>query len=306
MARPNCGVNHPMNTAPVTVIVVGTVGTVFSVAGSIAAVKAGVAAAVAGTAASYGVAVAAVAAIAVVATVIYFAVVRCDRHPSGGVDSCIAGVIEGITPAFTGSTTDAVFPFTSQHDRVDVVVKQDYWDIIQQNSDYVYCSQADQSPIIPCFYYNPAVCNAGIGASVGSAVGAAAGLLIAAAAVAAISCATWILCIIGLLVAVIIAVAAAIIGAEAGGEIGKAATEQQPPMSSGNELIPAQPLAVGDYVSDKGSLLKIGDLNNALSMYFVENTTLHGHSLNSPSYSHSDPDQNLIPDACQVNPPPIL
>ena len=299
MPRPNCGQHHPGETTSTTSIVVGTVGTVLSVAGSIAAVAKGVAAGSAG----YPLLVAVAVAVAIIVTVIVFTVERCDQNPAGGVPSCTAGVIENIIPAFTGSTTDSVFPFTSQHDRVDVVVKQDYWDIIDANSDYVFCSTKDNSPIMPCFYYNPAVCNAGIGATVGATVGAVAGLLIAAAAVAAIGCATWILCLLALIVAIILVAAAAILGAISGGDIGKAATNQPSPSSTGTPLIPSQPLGVGDYVSTKGNLLKNGDLNNALSFIYVQTTTLHGHSLLSPSYSHTDPDANLQPDACQISPP---
>jgi hypothetical protein len=298
MPRPKCGVNIPSGTPSATTIIVGTVGTVFSVGSAIATIYKVV------TAGStlYPIAAAAVAAAAVVATVIFFAVERCDQNPSGA-QGCMAGVIESLTPAFTGSASDYVFAFSSPHDRVDVVVKQDYWDLIDAESEYVFCSTADQSPMVPCFYYNPAVCNAGIGAAVGATVGAVAGLLIAAAAVAAIGCATWILCILALIVAIIIAVAAAILGAVSGGQIGRAATKQPGPMSSGNQLIPPQPLLAGDYVSEQGNLVKSGDLNNALVFYFVQHTTLHGHSLGSPSYSHADPDQNLVPDACQLTPP---
>lgn len=300
MPRPNCGANLPSGSPAATTIVVGTVGTVFSVGSAIATIYKVV------TSAStlYPVAAAAVAAAAVVATVIYFTVERCNQNPSGE-PGCMAGVIESLIPAFTASATDAVFAFLSEHDQVDVVVKKDYWDLIDAQSEYVFCSQNDQSPMIPCFYYNPAVCNAGIGASTGAAVGAVAGLLIAAAAVAAIGCATWILCILALIVAIIIAVAAAILGAVAGGQIGKAATSQPGPMSSGNELIPPQPLNAGDYVTEQGNLAKSGDLNNALVFYFVKHTTLHGHSLGHPSFSHIDPDQNLTPDACPVSSPPI-
>jgi hypothetical protein len=295
MPRPNCGIHIPGGTSSTVTIVVGTVGTVFSIAGAAASVLKGVAAG----STTFPLLAAAVAGIAVVVTVIYFAVERCNQNPSGE-SGCMAGVIETITPAFTGSTLDNGLPFASQHDRVDVVVKKDYWDLIDAQSDFVFCSQADQSPMVPCFYYNPAVCNAGIGGSIGAGVGVVAGLLIAAAVVAAIGCATWILCLLALIVAVLIVVAAAIIGAVSGGQIGRAATSQPGPTSTGSQLVPSQPLQVGDYVTEQGNLAKYGDLNNALAFYFVKNTTLHGHSFSSPSYSHTDPDQNLIPDACPV------
>lgn len=300
MPRPNCGTHIASGTPSATSIVLGTVGTVFSAASAIATIYKVV------TAGSilYPIAAAIAAAVAVIATVIYFTVERCEQNPSG-VQGCMAGVIENITPAFTGSANDYVFAFTSPHDRIDLVVKQDYWDLIDAQSEFVFCSAADQSPMVPCFYYNPAVCNAGIGATVGATVGAVAGLVIAAVAVAAIGCATWILCILALIVAVIIAVAAAILGAVAGGQIGKAATPQPGPASSGGQLFPAQPLTVGDYVTEQGNLVKSGDLNNALVFYFVTQTTLHGHSLNQPSYSHTDPDANLQPDACPAIGSPI-
>jgi len=292
MPRPNCGTHIPSGTSSTVTIVVGTVGTVFSLAGAAASVMEGVAAG----STTFPLLAAAVAGIAVFVTVIYFAVERCNQNPKGE-RGCMAGVIETITPAFTGTTLDNGLPFASQHDRVDVVVKKDYWDLIDAQSDFVFCSQADQSPMVPCFYYNPAVCNAGIGGSIGAGVGVVGGLLIAAAVVAAIGCATWILCLVALIVAVLIVVAAAIIGAMTGGQIGRAATSQPGPMSTGSE---PQALQVGDYVTEQGNLVNYGDLDNALVFYFVQTTTLHGHSFNSPSFSHTDPDQNLMPDACPV------
>jgi hypothetical protein len=296
--RPNCGKHLPGSTTASGDLVFKVVG----VAGTVISAGAGVATAIKGglvAFANYPIIAAAVAAAVVVAIVITFAVERCNQNPDG-VAGCIAGVIEQITPAFTGSTWDSAFPFASPHDRVDVVVKSAYWDLIDQISEFVFCSTNDNSPMMPCFYYTPAVCNAGIGASVGAGVGAVAGLFVAAAVIAAIGCASWFLCILALIVAVIIAVVAAIIGACAGGQIGKAATPQPGPSSTGNTLIPATPLSVGDYVTEQGNMVKSGDLNNALVFYFVTTTTLHGHSLNSPSFSHTDPDAMLQPDACPV------
>lgn len=302
MARPSCGINIPGGNTSGDKVVTGTVSAVFTAAGvasSIwAIVKAGSAAAIW---APYAAAV--VAGIIVVAIVIYFTVERCNKPD--GTHSCMAGVIQQLTPAFTGSAWDEVFSFASPHDRVDVVVKQIYWDFIEPRSDFVFCSTNDSSPMVPCFYYTPAVCNAGVGASVGAAVGAVAGILLAAVLIAAIGCATWILCIFAILIALILVVAAAILGAVAGGQIGQAASEHPGPSSTGNDLIPSQPLEVGDYVSVDGSMLKSGDLDNALVFYFVENTTLHGQSLNSAPFSHTDPDANLNPDACPVEVPPI-
>jgi hypothetical protein len=298
MARPSCDVNLPGSGPSAGAIVGGTVSAVFTAASAAATIYKIVTAA----SAFYPMAAAVVAAIAVIATVIYFAVDRCGT-PSGFA-GCMAGVIEDTVPAFNDAA-EQLFPFTSLHDRVDVVIKAAYWDALDAKSPYVYCSANDGSPMVPAFYYNKAVCNAGVGASVGATVGAVAGLLIAAAAVAAIGCATWILCLLALIVAVIIAVVAAILGAMAGGAIGRAATATQAPSSSGGGLIPAQPLVAGDYVSTSGNMAECGDLNSALSFMFVQHTTLHGKSLSSASFSHLDPDTNLQHDACDLGGPPI-
>ncbi len=302
MARPACGISIPGGNASGTKVVTGVGSAVFTAAGVAASiwgiVKAGSAAAIW---APYAAAV--VAGIIIVAIVIYFTVERCNRPE--GTKSCMAGVIQQLTPAFTGSAWDSVFAFASPHDRVDLVVKRVYWDFIEPRSDFVFCSDNDNSPMVPCFYYTPAVCNAGVGASVGAAVGAVAGILLAAAAIAAIGCATWILCIFAILIALILVVAAAILGAVSGGQIGKAASDHPGPSSSGNDLLPSQPLEVGDYITAAGNMVKSGDLDNALVFYFVEETSLHGQSVNSPPFSHADPDANLNPDACPVEVPPI-
>lgn len=295
MPRPDCGINIPGSSASNGDIVAGVVG----VAGSVISIGAGIAKIVTGTAAAAApipIIGAIVAAAVVVAVVIYFAVERC-RHPEGE-RGCMAGVIERITPAFSDAGS-SLFAFASPHDRVDLVVKQQYWDFIDVRSEYVFCSDADQSPMVPCFYYTPAVCNAGIGASVGAGVGAVAGVIVAAVAIAAIGCATIILCILALIVAVLIAAVAAIICAVAGGEIGRAATPQPGP-SAGDEGSGGAALTVGEYISAQGTLLKSGDLDNALVFYFVTHTTVHGNSTGSPSFSHTDPDANLVPDACPV------
>jgi hypothetical protein len=58
-------------------------------------------------------------------------------------------------------------------------------------------------------------------------------------------------------------------------------------------------LTVGDYVTTNGGLIVSEDLDGAIAYWFVTHTSLHGHSKTAPSYSHTDPDTALNPDACQ-------
>ena len=55
------------------------------------------------------------------------------------------------------------------HDRLDVVVKSNYWNIVENNALYIYCADdADQSPIMHCYYEDKSVCAAGLGSTIGA------------------------------------------------------------------------------------------------------------------------------------------
>jgi hypothetical protein len=291
MARPSCGVNIPEGTPSSVATVTGTVTALLGIAGA--------AAKIAGITTASGAFWGGVAVgVAITIIVAYFAYQRCKTDWNGEA-GCMSGVIESITLAFSGN--DVFIPFASQHDRVDVVVKSAYWDLIAAQSSYVFCSSRDNSPMIPAFYYNRTVCDAGIGGVIGAASGVVIGAFIAAAAIAAIGCATVILCIVALIVAALIVAAVTIACAIMGSQIAVAATSTSGPGLTDD---PSSLLGVGEYVSIKGNLMKNDDLDGALVFYFATNTAGHGFSMNEPSFSFTDPDQNLNPDACQ--PGPIL
>jgi hypothetical protein len=287
MARPECGVNIPDDTPSEAATVTGTVSALLAIAGAAAKI-----AGITTVSGAFWGGVAVGAAITVI--VGYFAYQRC-KTDWGGEAGCMTGVIESITLAFSGN--DVFLSFMSQHDRVDVVVKSVYWDLIAAQSSYVFCSARDDSPIIPAFYYNSAVCWAGAGGVIGAAAGVAIGAYMAAAAIAAIGCASVILCIIALIVAALIVAAVTIVGAIMGSGI----AAQIADTSSGPALTndPSSLLRVGEYVTIQGNLMKNDDLNGALVFYFATKTSGYGFSMNQPSFSYTDPDQN-IPDSMDI------
>lgn len=308
MAKPACGyqtgtVDSGSSTAT------ATASTILSTAGSLAALYKGISASVGATAAAASAATALIYFAAIVAAIVTWGVIfsfyydRCIDSPKGP-DGCSAGVIGNIIPAFA-STADQVFTFIAMHDRVDVVIKSVYWPLVAAGKSVACSDDADDSPIMYGYFHNDAVCNAGLGAAIGGGVGAVGGVIIAAVTALAIGCATWILCIFAILVAIILAIVAVVLGATAGGAIGKAASEKSVPTSTGNDLLPPMPLSVGDYVTHKGKLVQLGDVDGAVVFWFVRQATLHGHSSGNSPFSYHDPDANLLIDACPMDTPPI-
>ena len=219
---------------------------------------------------------------------------RCLSSPEA-LDGCSAGVINGAVPSFS-STSEQVLAFNAQHDRVDVVVKSTYWDLLETNASWIFCAgDRDESPLIHSYYKDPDVCAAGLGATIGAGVGVVGGILLGCLAGAAIGCATVILCILAILVALIVAAATVIVAAVIGGQIGRAVVRGTAPSASTGEA-----LRTGDYVTTKGSIVALDDDNGARVYWFVTDTTLHGRSAGSPEFSFHDPDANLNPDACPV------
>jgi hypothetical protein len=241
---------------------------------------------------------------AVLITVFAFYFDRCLNKPDG-LNACSAGVVNEIVEAFNEGA-DELFPFTAMHDRVDVVVKSNYWHLVQNNAEFVKCaSDPLSSPIIQGLYETPEVCAAGLGATIGALVGAIGGIILGILLGAALGCAAtgpfYLLCLLlAIIIAAIVAAVIALIGAFIGGQIGKAIAEETTPSASdGNAL------QTGDYVTTKGNLAIIGNFDGARVYWFVTETTLHGRSTGSPQFSHTDPDTNLTTDACPIEQPPI-
>lgn len=238
-----------------------------------------------------------VAAVIVILVVADFWYQRClASHQTQ--PACSAGVIQTVIPSFA-SASDEIFPFSAMHDRVDVVVKCDYWFRVNDFAAWIICNtDPDVSPMLRGYYKNEKVCAAGAGSTVGAVVGGVAGVflgVLAGAAIASLACGPWvILCLIlAVLVAAIIAAVCALVGAFAGGQIGKAAASDPGAVADGGSM-----LMVGDYVTTKGGLLTSGGDMGARVYWFVDNTTLHGRSTMSSPFSHTDPDAVLTTDAC--------
>lgn len=315
-AKPTCGAQSLVHDDTLTTIlaVFGVIGTLVGIPAAIASLLGmtsvlvtlfGIA--ITGAAAAS----AAAAGLAALVVIIVFHVDRC--YPKKGQRTCWAGVIEETEDSF-GSASDEIFPFSAMHPRVDVVVKCGYWHLVSTNAEFVQCNDDSRaSPILRTYYHSKKVCAAGVGAVYGAAVGAAAGIiagaLVAAAIIAAVGCATIILCLLALLLAAIIAIAGVLIGAFVGGQIGKALADDDAPQGTGAGGEKTD-LGVGHYVSIRGNLIVSGNDEGAVVGWWAEGTTLHGGpSTNGegtgggPPYPHTDPDTNLVPDACPAREP---
>jgi uncharacterized membrane protein len=297
--KPTCGSQGDSTDDLIKVILAiwGVVGTIGSVAGFLAGATSVIT--ILGISALALIWLSAAgAALATVITVFAFYWDRCLQDPDG-LAACSAGVINDIVASFS-TTSEQIFWFTAQHPRVDVVVKSEYWDLVQELALFVKCADdPDHSPIIEGFYHSDQVCAVELGSAIGAVVGGVVGIIAGVAIAAAIGCAGsgpfYILClIVAILVAAIVAAIITYIGAGVGGGIagGIAGTDEPPSDDSGNVL------GVGDYVSTFGNLITYGGEDGARVYWFVDRTVLHGRSAGSPQFSYKDPDANLLEPAC--------
>lgn len=223
---------------------------------------------------------------------------RCKWKPPT-LAACTAGVVQATVPAFSGSL-DVLFPFVATHDRVDVVVRCDFWPLVVTNAAYVWCNDdPDMSPELRCYYKTKEVCRAGLGATIGAVVlgaaGAYWGALVGLATFAAIGCASVVGCFFALLLALVLAVLVAaafvLLGALVGGNMAR---------QFGSATGPTAAINPKDYITTCGGLFAMGDDMGARVYWFVTATVPHGSSTNSPPFDHTDPDCLFTPkmDAC--------
>jgi hypothetical protein len=243
------------------------------------------------------------ALLAVLAIIIIAGVDTCTAGSDDRVNECIAGVVNSVTPSFN-SAGDQLFPFTAKQDEIDVVAKSMYWPIIEKSNAFVWCntdittnSDTDNSEIIRCYFYTPAVCNAVIGSAVGAAVLGAAALYPAALVVIAIGCATFWGCLIALLVAALIVAAAALIGALAGGQIAKSASSGSVNNTSAGNF---GTISVGDLITCTGPLIVRGDDNNANVFWWVTSFSLSGTISGTKPFRYCDVDTQFTMDSCNT------
>lgn len=231
-------------------------------------------------------------AVITLVTISYFYWDRCLRD-SDGQDECAAGVVNEIEESF-GSNSDFAFPFSANHDRVDLVIKCNYWHLVATPAQFVKCADDSiGSPILPCYYHSKEVCAAGLGSVIGGIAGAAGGILTGVAVAALIGCASVILCIVAILVAALVAVAITLLGANMGGHAAREIAGDSSPTSQNGSTI-----SIGDYLTATGNLITNGESNGARVFWFVDSSTLSGRSTNRRPFSHIDPDANFPLDEC--------
>ena len=297
--NPRCGVSAPTDVVPEPLTQVGAalgvLGGIIGVLGALGQVQAVVAAL--GGAFAGGLIAAALAVIAIIIIIGLFGFNRCIQGE--GLATCIAGCVSNIKESFS-DTSEEIFPFTGQHNRVDVTVKSFFWDFVEQAGAFVFCTDASyprRSEIMRCYYYTDRVCNAITGAMYGAVAAGVGGLIVAAIAAAAIGCATVFLCILALIVAVLIAVAAALIGAFAGGQIAKAASDNSPPATDTGVA-----LSIGDLVTVNGNMQRREFDDNANVLWWERSTATHGRIADGTPqpFSYCEIDEQLpdFMDAC--------
>jgi hypothetical protein len=298
--RPRCGTpDSSLVPTPLSKIgsvigiisaIAGAVGGVIKATDTVVGIATSLGAAGSGTIAGLA------AGIAVIIIVGIYAFDRCVG--TDGLQECVAGVVNEIVQDFS-SALEEIFPFTAMHDRIDVVVKARYWDVVEDGNAKVLCT--DEAPprrseILRCYYFTERVCNAAKGAQIGAGVGAAAGVVAAAAVGAAIGCATVILCIVALIVAALVAAAAALVGALIGGQIAKAVSDgDSPTAADGTEI------SVGDLITVNGNMVRREEDEGANVIWWVSTSSLSGRmpdSVASNPFSYCDVDDVFTMDSC--------
>ena len=220
---------------------------------------------------------------------------------SGWRRDLFGGVIDNIVLAFNDVGSE-IFPFTAQHDLVSVVTQCQFWPMIEQNAAFVYANTTDNSPEIHCYFYN-----AGGVRDRGRSHHRRGGRRHCRRCArryrwAALGCAGtgpfYFFCLLlACIIAAVIAAVMALIGAEIGGNIGHLAAGFPSPTTDDG----SQP-SVGDYITTCGKTIIYGADQGARVYWFVEHSALHGHSMAGAGqqWIHTDPDQNVPLDTCQV------
>lgn len=244
-----------------------------------------------------------VGALAVLVVIIVKGVDTCSGGKNDRVNECIGGVVNNVTPSFS-SATDQVFPWSASQNEIDVVAKSKYWPIIEKSNAFVWCNteimvspDTDNSEIVRCYFFTPAVCNAVNGSIAGAAVGGAIGVaavIIIAVVIIGVGCATFYGCLFALLVAAIICAVAALLGAFAGGQIAKDTSPSTSTTTAGD----ISSIAVGDLITCMGPFLVRGDDSNANVFWWVTSFSLSGTMSGSKPFRYCDVDAQFPMDAC--------
>lgn len=206
--------------------------------------------------------------------------------PNAGTFVCAAGVVNAID-------LPSLDIFQMQHGRVDLVVKQQYWNnLIIGNPPFLWCADCENcpssvvnampsdgincSPILRCYYRSAQVVAASLGEAIGATAGAIGGGILgiigAVAIAGSVGCAitaifSWA-CFIALALAIVIIAAAvgiaSLLGAGAGSSTGAATT------GSPTQLDASAPaINIGTFMSACGNLLEMVPDNGADVLWFT-------------------------------------
>ncbi|MCX5238883.1 hypothetical protein OG824_27140 [Streptomyces prunicolor] len=300
--RPNCGVERALNplneiVSLVTFIasLVGIIVAIYGLLGWIKISSSGVVL-VNGIAVGAGFGAGLIAGfVAAVATFVLIAHYGADRCTQGtGESECLAGVVIGLENSFS-STWDELFPWRAMHDRVDIVVKSFYWQVLEASDAYVFCTaeeMPEKSEIARCYFYDRRVCAASQGAATGAAIGAVIGIVVAAFIAAAL-CVTIVLCVLGLILASAAASAIVFAGAAIGGQIAKGFSTDDDPSAEG------QTIQVGSLVTVHGPIQNREDDSNANVVYWADSAQFHGTSMSPQPFTYCDINDELAEDGCR-------
>src|SRR4051794_32628111 len=143
--HPRCGnAAADVSPAPLTTLleIIGILGVIATIIGAIAKLEVVngvimIGSVAVGSAAAGGAIAGAAAAIAVIVIIAVFAFDRCLQ--GDGRPECVAGVVDVVEDSFS-SASDEIFPFTAMHDRVDLIAKSFFWDVIESGEAFVFCT----------------------------------------------------------------------------------------------------------------------------------------------------------------------
>ena len=228
--------------------------------------------------------------------------------PQKGIVTCYAGIATAVQEAFSDGW-QIYFPFTAQHDRVDVVVKPIYWDLVAASpAQFIQCNtDSKSSPLIRTYFRTPETVGAVVGSMYGAGIGAAVGIALGIAAGAAIGCAgviTILICLIACLLALLIAAVCALVGAFIGGSVGRLAAGPSSPSGSAPGSDEKKTIHQGDLLTVNANLIVSGDDDGAWVAWWAHHVTLHGRSTQGEGPGGAAPysfeaAKELEPDACR-------
>jgi hypothetical protein len=260
-----------------SVIGIPAVAGIFSLIGGTPAISGTTAAAIGAVAGGFA---AAVVYVALVLVIFMTFLDRCATREASS--SCISGGVKRMVGNSDPSYAERLFAFTMMHNRVDLVTQSEHWSEIEDPDAFVFCTSdppPETSEILRCYYFDPEVCAAGLGATIGGAVAGLGGIALAVAGAAAIGCATIILCVLALLFAILIVAFLVLLGASIGGAIGRATAEDHGPFAT---------ISPGNYLAVRGPIRKRGFDSDANVMWFTLHTDMAGNTMFLEASTHCD------------------